>query len=234
MMRSGRIGQHTKMKFKTYVKGTDLTGSWLLSYKIDGVQVWIVGGVAFSKVMKKLAVVNKWLEINHLADGVYEYYTGSWNESISHVKNMARVDEIKKKNFYLLSPAVDSRLIIGYAYNPMAADIQHQFDTARSLGYEGLVLYNPLTEVYLKDKDLDTLDVKVLGWKYGTGRNAKRIGAIVTDKGNVTAGLTDRLREELMDVNFLGSIIEVSCMEMIKDGKMRHPRFIRCRPDKDE
>jgi len=73
-------------------------------------------------------------------------------------------------------------------------------------------------------------------WKLGMF-NAFIIGACQEDGqvikiGTVASGLTDEIR--LGDpVEYLGQVIEITCMEKnIADHTLRHPRFMRFRPDK--
>ena len=47
------------------------------------------------------------------------------------------------------------------------------------------------------------------------------------------SGFDDELREVLNET-YVGKVIEVKCNEIFKDtGKLRHPRFLRFRDDKD-
>lgn len=48
------------------------------------------------------------------------------------------------------------------------------------------------------------------------------------------SGFDDDMREKLSHYNYIGRVIEVKCNEIFKDtGKLRHPRFLRFRYDKD-
>ena len=48
------------------------------------------------------------------------------------------------------------------------------------------------------------------------------------------SGFDDELRAKLSHYNYVGRVIEVKCNEVFKDtGKLRHPRFLRFRDDKD-
>ena len=73
------------------------------------------------------------------------------------------------------------------------------------------------------------------GWK-----NAISLGVYQDNKiikvGRVASGLTDEDREEmgLHPEKYLNKVVEVSCMSINKkDYTLRHPVFIRIRPDKD-
>ena len=48
------------------------------------------------------------------------------------------------------------------------------------------------------------------------------------------SGFDDEMRSKLSHHNYIGRVIEVKCNEIFKDtGKLRHPRFLRFRDDKD-
>jgi DNA ligase 1 len=110
------------------------------------------------------------------------------------------------------------------------------------LGYEGLVL-NTMDGPYqfkkrsihcCKVKLKNTLDLEVIGFEYGTGRNAGRLGALICRyKGNkvyVGSGFTDQEREEF--VRNTPKMIEVEYKEETHTGLLREVVFVRVRDDK--
>jgi DNA ligase 1 len=110
------------------------------------------------------------------------------------------------------------------------------------LGYEGLVL-NTMDGPYqfkkrsihcCKVKLKNTLDLEVIGFEYGTGRNAGRLGALICKyKGNkiyVGSGFTDQEREEF--VRNTPKMIEVEYKEETHTGLLREVVFVRVRDDK--
>ncbi len=140
----------------------------------------------------------------------------------------------------------------GIIDNPTEAQIRFGLRDAVALGWEGLVLRKitpragmvPYEEgVWLKVKPAETYDVRVTGAVEGTGKHKGRLGALQTAKGDVGTGFTDAEREEIWrkwedPLRYLndpleGSIVEVEFMGWTPDGKFRHPRFVRFRPDKD-
>jgi ATP-dependent DNA ligase len=139
-------------------------------------------------------------------------------------------------NLYRIQPTEDRdpRLFITTLENPKEADIRALFTQEISSGNEGLVLYIRESGVIWKVKTLYTLDLKVIGVVSGRGKHLGRLGAVTTKHGRVGTGFDDAQRKEFFDdPAFIGSIIEVSYMEMTKNLKMRHARFIRPRPDKN-
>lgn len=75
-----------------------------------------------------------------------------------------------------------------------------------------------------------------LGWK-----TAMRIGAYndqgeLVELGTVSSGLTDSDKEAMTKdpESYLNRVVELSCMELIKDScTLRHPAFVRIRDDKN-
>nr|WP_283842052.1 hypothetical protein [Bradyrhizobium sp. KB893862 SZCCT0404] len=105
-------------------------------------------------------------------------------------------------------------------------------------GYEGLVLRQG--DVWLKVKPTETYDVLVTGIIEGTGKHKGRMGALMTPMGKVGTGFSDAERVTFWNYckepddgrGIMGETIEVECMKLTDDGKFRHPRFVRVRPDK--
>jgi ATP-dependent DNA ligase len=85
-----------------------------------------------------------------------------------------------------------------------------------------------------KVKKQETIDVVVTDIQPGAGKYVGKMGALITSMGKVGTGFSDKQREAFNDTSVIGRTIEVGCMEVTKDNKFRHPRFIRFRPDKDK
>jgi DNA ligase-1 len=90
---------------------------------------------------------------------------------------------------------------------------------------------------WLKIKKFHTLDVKVIGWDYGTGKNSTVVGRLNCElsngnKFNVGSGFSDDQRIDYMTNT--PTIVEVAYQEMTKDGKPRFVTFVRPRDDKFE
>ena len=98
-----------------------------------------------------------------------------------------------------------------------------------SEGKEGLMLNlnKPYefkrTSNLLKVKKMFTMDLEVVGFEEGTGKNKNNLGALLVDfKGNtvgVGSGLTDYLRKEIWENKnkYLGRIAEIQYFEISKD-----------------
>ena len=116
----------------------------------------------------------------------------------------------------------------------------------RDQGYEGAVA-KQLSAVYvfdyasdwLKLKFTDTLDLKVTGFKEGTGKNVGRLGALLCQLPNggtvqVGGGYSDAQRDEFWKVKetLIDRVVEVEFQEMTKDGNLLFPQFLQLREDK--
>ena len=87
------------------------------------------------------------------------------------------------------------------------------------------------------------MDLNIVGFEEGTGRNAGRLGAIIcegedngrTIRVNVGSGLSDSDRDEYWSArdNLLGRVVEVQADSVTQnqDGSysLRFPRFLRFR-----
>ena len=121
----------------------------------------------------------------------------------------------------------------------------------RKMGAEGLML-NLADAPYefkrskniLKVKVMQTVDLRIIGFEEGQGRNAGKLGAILVDfKGNevgVGSGFTDFDREYIWknQDQYLGKICEIQFFEISKDKdgveSLRFPVWKYLRTDKTE
>lgn len=99
------------------------------------------------------------------------------------------------------------------------------------------------SDFWMKWKPTISVDLKIVGFEEGTGRNAGRLGAIIcegTDNGrdicvNVGSGLSDSNRDEYWHArnNLLGHLVEIQAdaVTQNQDGtySLRFPRFLRFR-----
>lgn len=214
--------------------GKDLEGEWGITVKIDGVNATWDGKRFVSRANKPL------YNINHLCDVLqpekgetYEVFCGSFKKTISIVRSSKNsLEEVQGAEMFDLEPEIDPRLGLIKMTDPTATAINTVFKAVRDHGYEGLVLRGPNGERY-KVKDKITLDLIVTGITEGKGRNAGRVGALVTSMGKVS-GLSDHQRIEWWnDPNeIIGKMITAECMELTEANKMRHGRFVYVRYDK--
>jgi DNA ligase-1 len=123
-------------------------------------------------------------------------------------------------------------------------------DDAVAAGFEGIMIKDVAapyecrrSSSWMKWKPTITVDLAIVGFEEGTGRNAGRLGAIVcegTDNGkligvNVGSGLSDLQRDQywLNRDSLLGQVVEVQAdaVTQNQDGtySLRFPRFVRFR-----
>lgn len=208
------------IKAQTY-NGLGLLGTWKVTYKIDGVQAtwdenhWISRSGNWLSNMPPFAGYPE-----------VEVYCGSFKKTIQKVTASERIRPVQPYELYSLDP-IDERLDPNRYLNfPTDAEIKSLLEQAVQDGYEGLVLRQGL--LWVKVKPIVTYDVIVTAIIPGKGKHTGRMGAVMTEKGKVGTGFTDQERY----YDYLGKTIEVACMSLTEDGKFRHPRFVRLRPDK--
>jgi ATP-dependent DNA ligase len=205
--------------------GEDLEGEWIASIKIDGVRMLRdEHGNPVSRNNKPL--YNLESVPKEIVD--CEIYYSSWEETISLVRSKSK-KVVPESSVYSLDP-LDERLYIKKLIYPAKEEILKLLKFYTDLGYEGLVLRSD--KLWVKVKNKDTVDLEVRGYQNGAGRLEGKLGALITDYGKVGTGFKDSERDK--DLYPIGSIIEVGYMEKTGSGKLRHPRFIRRRYDKDE
>jgi DNA ligase-1 len=130
-------------------------------------------------------------------------------------------------------------------------DIMRRFaEDAVADGFEGIMIKDlgapyecKRTTFWLKWKPVITVDLNIVGFEEGTGRNSGRLGAIICEgtdadraiRVNVGSGLTDENRDEYWTARdtLLGQVVEVAAdaVTQNQDGtySLRFPRFVRFR-----
>lgn len=214
--------------------GKSLKGEYRLTIKIDGVRLTRnEQGEMVSRSNKPLYNLPPIPE--HIQDA--EVYLHNWDMTVSAVRTHNGT-ELPQSCIYELRPNLDPRLDLGLVKDPTAEQIQSWLERSLSFGHEGLVLERLRDGRWIKVKNKETYDVLVTGFQAGTGKHEGRMGALITNYGKVGTGFTDAQRQEWQELHdqglAIGMLIEVECMEVTKDGKFRHPRFIRVRMDKLE
>ena len=128
--------------------------------------------------------------------------------------------------------------------------MQRYAEAAVEGGFEGIMIKSmdapylcKRTDYWMKWKPTITVDLKIVGFEQGTGRNADRLGAIICegdDNGrhicvNVGSGLSDGDRDEYWRSRnlLLGHLVEIQAdaVTQNQDGSysLRFPRFLRFR-----
>jgi DNA ligase-1 len=130
-------------------------------------------------------------------------------------------------------------------------DVMHRFaEAAVAQGYEGIMIKDleahyecKRTSSWLKWKPIITVDLEIVGFEPGTGRNAGRLGAIICEgddndrriRVNVGTGFDDAVRDQYWANRdqLLGHLVEVQAdaVTQNQDGtySLRFPRFVRFR-----
>ena len=130
-------------------------------------------------------------------------------------------------------------------------DVMRRFaEAAVEAGYEGIMIKDvgapyecKRSSFWMKWKPTITVDLNIVGFEEGTGRNKGRLGAIIcegeddgrTIRVNVGSGLSDSDRDEYWSArdSLLGRVVEVQAdaVTQNQDGSysLRFPRFLRFR-----
>jgi DNA ligase-1 len=117
-------------------------------------------------------------------------------------------------------------------------------------GFEGIMIKNldapyesKRSDSWMKWKPTITVDLNIVGFEQGTGRNSDRLGAIICEgidndrniRVNVGSGFSDDDRQRLWDARdtLLDNVVEVEAdaVTQNQDGtySLRFPRFVRFR-----
>jgi DNA ligase-1 len=176
-----------------------------------------------------------------------------FREGFCNIKQAKRIDLLKRSQAYLpengcvrVMPGMDVDLDTAEGH-----DIMRRFaEDAVAEGYEGIMIKNmdapyecKRSDFWMKWKPTITVDLNIVGFEEGTGRNAGRLGAIIcegvdnerTIRVNVGSGLSDANRDEywLNRDTLLGNVVEVQAdaVTQNQDGSysLRFPRFLRFR-----
>lgn len=204
--------------------------------KVDGIRaIRNKNGSVWSRNSKPLP------HLDHLVFKDAEIFCGSWGETSSI---LGRIDppivKLTQDNVYELSDGfIDKRLYLGWAENPSNENLKNLMLKMLKLGHEGVI-------VRCKDKKGRTLwwkvvptkqaDVRIIGFKEGTGKNKGMLGSLITSKGAVGSGFTEAQRQELWAIRhtLILKIVQVKYRETTEAGKLRFPAFVCIRWDKDE
>jgi len=217
----------TKYTKATYYNDEPLTGEWELYVKLDGVRALrLADGSVVSRNSKPLH------NLDSLAFTDAEIFKDSWNESVSLVRTES-YKYIGQESVYQLDPP-DPRLVLGLSIAPTAEYLNNLMEEMLEGGHEGLIIRKG--KKWMKVVPELQADVRITGYKEGTGKFAGSLGSLQTAHGSVGSGLDDKLRADYWDVkeSLIGKIIQVGYRELTAAGKLRFPAFKCMRWDKDE
>lgn len=149
------------------------------------------------------------------------------------------VEIFKDKNFKYLR-LVDQSVIQN---SQDQIDSKHEHYVLQ--GYEGAMVKNPnapycfgRSDAVVKVKAFDDDDLRVIGFKEGTGKHVGKLGSLLVDfngvEVNVGSGLDDEMREEVWNNKdkYLGKVCTVKSQERTPDGSLRFPTFVCWRHDR--
>ena len=116
------------------------------------------------------------------------------------------------------------------------------FDTLTKKGAEGVMLRSPKSPYeskrskhLLKVKQLFDDECKIIGYKNGSGKYSKMLGAFkcqMVKKPNSTftiSGMNDDIRKNYLKTHPLGTIVTFTYMGLSENGIPRHPNYLRIR-----
>lgn len=140
--------------------------------------------------------------------------------------------------------------------DPIKVDNEKQIERIykkhRKANYEGTMVKDlgqpwigKRTHAWMKMKAVETVDVKIVDFKKGKGKYEGTLGSLICKHKGArvqVAGMDDDMRDELFKnfKKYKGRYVEVeyqpsgSGKKETVHGALRHPRFIRLRPDKDK
>jgi len=178
-----------------------------------------------------------------------DFQRGFWN-----AQQQKRLDILDRARGKLEEDSDCLRIMPGLDVNLDTSeghDIMRRFaEDAVDQGFEGIMIKDigapyecKRSSFWMKWKPTISVDLEIVGFEEGTGRNAGRLGAIIcegVDNGrnirvNVGSGLSDSDRDEYWDArdNLLGHLVEVQAdaVTQNQDGSysLRFPRFLRFR-----
>lgn len=222
-------------KFKVYDFKSVIKGPALVTSKLDGIQcVLTENGWRSKRGEDSLLSMSTETVPGAKVGDVFEYFNKSWENSCA----IRRKDfQPNPEHFYMLSPCIDSRLIILELTDDNThldvEDISVMRDLMVGAGLEGLVIHTPTEKI--KVKAFESFDVEVIGVYEGIAASRKgKLGGVVTAYGKVSSGWTDEEREKYFKNPelIIGQTIEVKSLGLTNDNKFRHPSKLRIRWDK--
>lgn len=181
------------------------------------------------------------------------YIRNSTKLSIFDIKSLGDLPLEKRVEFMeSLAPKISSDKIKFLKYFKVKMDYNLIASIARKYidaGAEGIIIKNPLSlyqtkrsNDWLKFKDKNTLDLKIIGYYPGEPGTAFEncLGGFVLKYKNTElrcgSGFSEKEREDywLIKEDLLDKVAEISYMEETRTGSLRHPVFERFRFDKEK
>ena len=230
---------------KAFQFGTGFAGQYVLDGEIVG--------ESFQALMKQAQRKSN-ARTENMVYHVFDILPLSeFRDGFCNIQQHKRIDLLKRTRAHLpengcvrVMPGMDVDLDTAEGH-----DIMRRFaEDAVTEGYEGIMIKSmdapyecKRSDFWMKWKPTITVDLNIVGFEEGTGRNAGRLGAIIcegvdnerTIRVNVGSGLSDANRDEywLNRDTLLGNVVEVQAdaVTQNQDGSysLRFPRFLRFR-----
>lgn len=213
-----------------------------------------VVGESFQKLMKQ-AQRKSDVETDNMVYNIFDiiplddFQRGYWN-----AQQYKRFDILDQAKGVINEENTVIQIVTGLEVDLDTAeghDIMHRYaQDCVAEGFEGIMIKSvdapyvcKRSDYWMKWKPTITVDLNIVGFEEGTGRNEGRLGAIICegeDNGrnirvNVGSGLSDSNRDEYWDAraDLLGHLVEVQAdaVTQNQDGtySLRFPRFLRFR-----
>jgi DNA ligase-1 len=230
---------------KAFQYGTGFAGQYVLDGEIVG--------ESFQALMKQAQRKSN-AKTDNMVYHVFDIVPLSeFREGFCNLQQHKRIDLLKRTQAHLpengcvrIMPGMDVDLDTAEGH-----DVMRRFAEASvEEGYEGIMIKSmdapyecKRSDFWMKWKPTITVDLNIVGFEEGTGRNSGRLGAIVCegeDNGrkicvNVGSGFSDSDRDEYWSNRdaLLGDVVEVQAdvVTQNQDGSysLRFPRFMRFR-----
>jgi DNA ligase-1 len=223
--------------------------SWPHGFILDGEII----GESFQALMKQ-AQRKSDVQTDGMIYSVFDFIPLSdFERGFSNAQQQKRLDLLEK--YRAVFDSTDCvRLMDGIEVDLDTAeghDIMRRYaEDSVAAGFEGIMIKDldapyecRRSTFWMKWKPVITVDLSIVGFEQGTGRNEGRLGAIICEgidndrniRVNVGSGLSDANRDEYWSArnDLLGRVVEVAAdaVTQNQDGtySLRFPRFVRFR-----
>jgi DNA ligase 1 len=230
---------------KAFQFGTGFAGQYVLDGEIVG--------ESFQALMKQAQRKSN-ARTDNMVYHVFDIMPlGEFRSGFCNLPQHRRIDLLKRAQAHLpetgcvrVMPGMDVDLDTAEGH-----DVMRRFAEASvAEGYEGIMIKNMAapyecrrSDSWMKWKPTITVDLNIVGFEEGTGRNAGRLGAIICEgvdndrniRVNVGSGLSDSNRDEYWAARdqLVDRVVEVEAdaVTQNQDGSysLRFPRFVRFR-----
>lgn len=230
---------------KAFQFGTGFAGQYVLDGEIVG--------ESFQALMKQAQRKSN-AKTDNMVYHVFDILPLSeFRDGFCNLQQHKRIDLLKRTQAHLpengcvrIMPGMDVDLDTAEGH-----DVMRRFAEASvEEGYEGIMIKSmdapyecKRSDFWMKWKPTITVDLNIVGFEQGTGRNLNRLGAIICEgvdndrriRVNVGSGFSDTLRDEYWSSRdqLLGHLVEVQAdaVTQNQDGtySLRFPRFLRFR-----